>query len=191
MYRQLKNWRRLGWASSESTLFRLVIHGSKIVQLLTELLHAELLKAPYLQGDETVVQFLREPHNKKATAESRMGVLRTPQTVQRQGIYYADKPDRTAKSGQELYAEFVGVLQCDGYSVYASVDCRDRVGCLAHVYRKFFEATKRDRRAKRPLKILDQMFHLEKQWHTLSSNERKKLRKQRLAPLLKKFVVFG
>lgn len=116
-----------------------------------------------------------------------MGVLRIPQTVQRQGIYYADKPDRTAKSGQELYAEFVGVLQCDGYSVYASVDCRDRVGCLAHVYRKFFEATKRDRRAKRPLKILDQMFHLEKQWQTLSSNERKKLCKQRLASLLKKF----
>lgn len=186
LYRQLKDWHRLGWSTSESTLSRLVIHGSKIVQPLTELLHAELLKAPYLQGDETVVQVLREPH-KKATAESRMWVLRTPQSAQRQGIYYAYKPDRTAKSGQELYAGFAGVLQCDGYSVYASVDCRDRVGCLAHVRRKFFEAAKRDCRAKRPLKMLDQMFHLEKQWQGLFPNELKKLRKQRLAPLLKNF----
>ncbi|WP_124978589.1 IS66 family transposase, partial [Ligilactobacillus salitolerans] len=159
LYRQLKDWQRLGWKTSESTLSRAVINGSKLLQPLAELIHSELLKAPYLQGDETVVQVLREP-GKKASTESRMWVLRTPQTAQHQGIYYAYQPDRTAKSGQKLYAGFSGVLQCDGYSVYSSVDCCDRVGCLAHVRRKFFEAAKRDQRAKKPLKMLNQMFKL-------------------------------
>lgn len=186
LYRQLKDWHRLGWQTTESTLSRQVIKGAQLLEPLYDLLHEKLLKAPYLQGDETVVQVLREP-GKKATSESRMWVLRTNQKNDKQGIFYAYQPDRSTKSAQELYRGFKGVLPCDGYPVYSSVDCVDRVGCLAHVRRKFFEAAQFNSGAKKPLKLLDKMFYLERQWKNLSESDRFKVRQEKLAPVFNEF----
>ncbi|WP_270333561.1 IS66 family transposase [Ligilactobacillus acidipiscis] len=186
LYRQLSDWQRLNWETSESTLARLVVRGSQIVQPLYNLLHRELLKALYLKGDETVIQVLREP-GKKPTSESRMWVMRTIQNADEQGVFYAYRPDRSTKSAQELYAGFAGVLQCDGYSVYSAVNCQDRVGCWAHVRRKFFDAAKHDVRATEPLKLIDRMFHLEKQWRDLDASARAHVRQVKLAPVLASF----
>ncbi|WP_405076380.1 IS66 family transposase [Ligilactobacillus acidipiscis] len=186
LYRQLKDWHRFGWNVCESTLAAWVIHGADKLRSLYDLLHQKLLQRPYLQGDETVVKVLREP-GKKPTAESRMWVQRTVQKDERQAIYYAYRPDRSEKSACSLYSGFTGVLQCDGYQVYPKVACTDRVGCLAHVRRKFFEAAKYSQTAKGPLKILDQIFHLEKKWASLSSSARMSKRNEFLRPLFEKF----
>lgn len=186
LYRQLKDWHRLGWQVAESTLASWLVQGAKLMTPLYNLIHQELLRRPYLQGDETVIQVLREPA-KSPTSESRMWVLRTVQKASRPGIYYAYKPDRTQKSGRELYQGFQGVLQCDGYQVYHAVDHADRVGCLAHVRRKFYDAAKFDSQAKRPLKLLDDIFRQEKAGTELSSQERRVYRQRELRPLFDKF----
>ena len=157
LYRQLKDWHRFGWNVCEPTLAAWVIQGADKLRSLYDLLHKRLLQRPYLQGDETVVKVLREP-GKKPTAESRMWVQRTIQKDKLQAIYYAYRRDRSEKSARSLYGGFTCVLQCDGYQVYPKVDCADRVGCLAHVRRKFFEAAKYSQTAKGPLKVLDQIF---------------------------------
>lgn len=183
LYRQLKDWHRLGWQVTESTLADWIIRGATLLQPLYQVIHDKLLQCPFLQGDETVTQVLHEP-GKKPNSESRMWIIRTPQTSHSAGIFYAYKPDRSKKSGQELYAGFKGVLQCDGYAVYNSIDCQDRVGCLAHVRRKFYEAAKYDKQAQKPLKILNQIFSLEKDWKILSGSERQLKRLDELRPLL-------
>lgn len=186
LYRQLKDWRRFGWNVCEPTLAAWVIQGADKLRSLYDLLHKKLLQRPYLQGDETVVKVLREP-GKKPTAESRMWVQRTVQKDKLQAIYYAYRRDRSEKSACSLYSGFTGVLQCDGYQVYPKVDCADRVGCLAHVRRKFFEAAKYSQAAKGPLKILDQIFHQEKKWASLNSSARINKRNEFLRPLFEKF----
>lgn len=186
LYRQLKDWHRLGWQVSESTLADWVIRGADLLKPLYQLLHQELLQRPFLQGDETVIQVLHEPQ-KKPTSESRMWIIRTPQSEPQAAVFYAYRPDRSQKSGQKLYAGFAGVLQCDGYAVYNSVDCQDRVGCLAHVRRKFFDANQFDKNAREPLRLLNQMFKLEVEWKSLTSSERQTKRLAELQPLLADF----
>uniref|UniRef100_UPI0003678B03 IS66 family transposase n=4 Tax=Ligilactobacillus pobuzihii TaxID=449659 RepID=UPI0003678B03 len=186
LYRQLKDWHRFGWNVCESTLAAWVIQGADKLKSLYDLLHKKLLQRPYLQGDETVVKVLREP-GKKPTAESRMWVQRTIQKDKLQAIYYAYRRDRSEKSARSLYGGFTGVLQCDGYQVYPKVDCADRVGCLARVRCKFFEAAKYSQTAKVPLKILDQIFHQEKKWASLSISARMSRRKEFLRPLFEQF----
>ncbi|WEV58107.1 IS66 family transposase [Ligilactobacillus acidipiscis] len=182
LYRQLKDWHRLGWQVTESTLADWIIRGTTLLQPLYQVIHDKLLQCPFLQGDETVIQVLHEP-GKKPTSESRRWIIRTSQTSHSAGIFYAYKPDRK-KSGQELYVGFKGVLQCDGYAVYNSIDCQARVGCLAHVRRKFYEAAKYDKQAQKTLKILNQSFNLEKGWKILSGSERQLKRLDELSPLL-------
>lgn len=63
----------------------------------------------------------------------------------------------------------------------------DRVGCLAHVRRKFFEAAQFNSGAKKPLKLLDKMFYLERQWKNLSESDRFKVRQEKLAPVFNEF----
>lgn len=186
LYRQLKDWQRLGWQVCEATLADWVIRGAEKLKPLYDLLHTKILQRPYLQGDETVVKVLREP-GKKPTSESRMWVQRTIQKDTLPIIYYAYRPDRSEKSARSLYQGFKGVLQCDGYQVYPKVDHSDQVGCLAHVRRKFFEAAKYNPSAKEPLKLLDAMFHWEKKWHDLSAAARLKKRNEILKPLLDQF----
>ncbi len=67
------------------------------------------------------------------------------------------------------------------------MNCQDRVGCWAHVRRKFFDAAKHDVRAKEPLKLIDRMFHLEKQWRDLDASARAHVRQVKLAPVLASF----
>lgn len=186
LYRQLKDWHRLGWQVCEATLADWVIHGADKLKPLYDLLHTKIIERPYLQGDETVVKVLREP-GKKPTAESRMWIQRTVKKDPLQIIYYAYRPDRSEKSARSLYHGFKGVLQCDGYQVYPKVDHATRVGCLAHVRRKFFEAAKYNPAAKVPLKLLNSMFHWEKQWRELKPVERLKKRTTILKPLLDQF----
>lgn len=50
--------------------------------------------------------------------------------------------------------------------------------------RKFYEAAKYDKQAQKPLKILNQIFNLEKGWKILSGSERQLKRLDELSPLL-------
>lgn len=53
----------------------------------------------------------------------------------------------------------MGTLQCDGYAVYNGLAI-ERVACMAHVRRKFFEAARVSKMLDTsvPLKLLDAMF---------------------------------
>lgn len=71
-------------------------------------------------------------------------------------------------------------------SSYPKVDHATRVGCLARVRRKFFEAAKYNPAAKIPLKLLNSMFYWEKQWRE-QPVDRPKKRTTILKPLLDQF----
>ncbi|WP_424321584.1 IS66 family transposase [Lacticaseibacillus chiayiensis] len=64
-----------------------------------------------------------------------------------------------------------------------------RVGCWAHVRRKFFEAARVAGILNDcvPLKLLDRMFFLENRWHKVAPKARRKLRHSKIKRLLKQF----
>ena len=116
-----------------------VIKAATIVQPLYTLPHEQLLTQPYLKGDETPFQVLHEV-GKTAQSKSYIWIARSIRLAAHQVVYYTYSDNRAGKTAQQLYGDFMGVLQCDGYSGYNLLGATvTRVGCWAHVRRKFFD----------------------------------------------------
>lgn len=94
-----------------------------------------------------------------------MWVARTVRSCDTTAVYYTYNQSRGGQVAKDLYSGFTGVLQCDGYAGYNNLEGVKRVGCWAHVRRKFYEAARTSNTLKtcEPLKLLDDMFFLENQ----------------------------
>ena len=187
--RQLKDWQRMGAAFSETTLANWIIKSGDLMRPLYNLIRDKLVAQPYLQGDETPMQVIREP-GKIATSKSYMWVMRSVRKAPEHAVLYAYGSTRSGAFAKNLYRGFAGVLQCDGYAGYNSLS-EDvvRVGCFAHVRRKFYEAANVNGKVmmSRPLELLDKMFTLERKWKQWSPRARRRQRKRRLHKLMEKF----
>ena len=71
LYRQIKDLQRLGLDVSETTLCHWTINSAELIAPLYDLMHNALIHQPFLQGDETPTQVLKEP-GRKATSKSYM-----------------------------------------------------------------------------------------------------------------------
>lgn len=141
----------------------------------------------FLQGDETPYQVLQEP-GKSAQSKSYIWVARSITRCDTPIVVYAYANTRSGKFAQSLYSGFPGVLQCDGYAGYNLLgDTITRVGCWAHVRRKFFDDFKNTKQMTPVLKLLNQMFAFERDWASLDSVSRLNKRQQELKPLIKRF----
>jgi hypothetical protein len=133
---------------------------------------------------------LREP-GKSARSKSYIWVERSIRLADQQVVYYAYGNTRSGKFAQQIYSGYTGVLQCDGYAGYNLLgDSVIRVGCWAHVRRKFYDDAAKVKgkfTRTKPLELLNQMFHLEEQWRLLSPEERLKCRQTDLKPLIDQF----
>jgi transposase len=190
IYRQLKEWQRAGVLLSETTITNWIIKCAAIVKPLYDLLHQRLIEQRFLQGDETPYEVLREP-DKPARSKSYIWVIRSISRSDKPIVYYVYGDTRSGRFAQKIYQNFTGVLQCDGYAGYNLLtDSITRVGCWAHVRRKFYDDANKVRghfKETRPLAILNEMFRLEKQWSKLSSSERLDRRSKSLKPLIDSF----
>lgn len=188
LYRQLPELNRLGYHTSEATLTSWVIKTAQLISPLYQELHQQLCQVHHLQGDETPLEVLREP-GKAPTSKSYMWVARTPIKVPNPIVYYAYSATRSGKFAQRLYQNYQGALQCDGYSGYNLLgDDIQRMGCWAHVRRKFYDVFKSHiKGAARPLQLINDMFDLEKEWQKFSPRVRRRRRRSRLRKILKRF----
>ena len=188
LYRQLPELRQLGYQTSEATLANWMIKLAEFLMPLYNELHYRLLSYKELQGDETLFQVLRED-GKSPTSKSYIWLVTTPRKLSEQVVYYAYSPTRSGAFAQKLYQGFHGVLQCDGYSGYNLLsDCIERTGCWAHVRRKFYDAFKSHvKDAEMPLKLLNRMFKLEREWQPLSPKARRKRRRGQLKKIVNCF----
>lgn len=110
---------------------------------VTRVLKEEIGKSPYVQVDETPVEFLEPGHG-----QTRQGYLWTA-LVPGQSVIYQWHASRAAECLESLLGKnFAGKLQCDGYSAYpAFAKTRKQVqllGCWAHARRNFFDAKEQE-----------------------------------------------
>lgn len=184
LYRQLSEWKRLGLDLSETTLTNWAMSAAETLIPLYNLFHVLLVNQDFLQGDETTTE-VRSDNNSK----SYMWVARTVRSSETPLVYYRYNRSRSEQVASDLYKGFTGVLQCDGYSGYNTLVNVTRVGCFAHVRRKFYEEAKQNNNLthSKPLELLNQMFALEDEWRDLTPDERYKVRQGELAELLNQF----
>jgi transposase len=149
LYRQEKQFARIGVELSRRTMADWMIAASQACEPLMKILETRLRSGPLLQLDETTVQVMDEP-GRDNTAKSYMWVARggPPQAPV---ILYHYAPGRGTEVAKEILGDYKGYLQTDGYEVYDRV-CEKvenvvHVGCWAHARRRFFEAKKSSSKA--------------------------------------------
>ena len=143
LYRQSKQFERIGVELSRSTLASWMVRAGALIEPLVNLLRDRLLEGGYIQIDETTVQVLKEPRR----APEKKSYL----WAQRGGepehpvIVFDYDPSRSGAVARRLLAGFTGYLQTDGYEGYRAVVNENpivQLYCFAHARRRFTEALK-------------------------------------------------
>ena len=194
LYRQEKQFERLGVELSRQTLANWMIQGSdRWLSLLYDRMHRYLLQQEILHADETTLQVLRETE-RSAETTSYMWLYRTG----RQGppiILYDYQRTRASKHPRQFLSGFKGYLHVDGYAGYNDLPDVTLVGCWAHARRKFDEALKAlpssaataSVAAKEGLDFCNQLFAIERELHDATPEERHKIRLARSRSVLDAF----
>ena len=140
LYRQEKDWERMGIALSRATMANWTIKcADDYIKPVVGRLRELLLKRDVLHADETPVQVLKEP-GKKPQTKSYMWLYRTGNDGEAPIILYDYRPSRSGDNAEEYIKGFNGYLHTDGYSGYNKLTGVTRCGCWAHLRRKFDEA---------------------------------------------------
>lgn len=196
LYRQERQFARLGVAISRQTLSNWILKGSELwLTHLYDRLHDHLLTREVLQADETRVQVLKEP-GRPAEAQSYMWLYRSG----RDGppiVLFEYKETRSSTHPQAFLLGYSGYLHVDGYSGYESLPNVTLVGCWSHARRKFDEALNalpsgsRSNEGPVPaqdgLAFCNKLFAIERDLKDLTADERRAEREERSIPVLNEF----
>ena len=175
LYRQEKDWERLGYSLSRTTMANWVIrcsedYFSRFVARLKE----EMLKEEVLHCDETYVKVLREK-DVSDNIKQYMWVYRTGKHSERQIVIYDYNKSRSGDVAKKFLGDFSGYLHTDGYAGYNKLTKVKHCNCWAHLRRKFHEAIVVDSEnsiAGTGRDFCDKLFAIEAELDSLTSEER-------------------
>lgn len=111
-----------------------------------ELLKSEMRDQDIIHADETSFQVLKEP-GQPPQSTSYMWLYRSANTSSKQVVVFEYQPTRSREHPLNFLTgdydnKFNGYLLTDGYAGYNKLPNVTRVGCMAHLRRKFDEALK-------------------------------------------------
>ncbi len=193
-YRQEKRFERIGVRLSRQNMSNWSLKVYEKLKPLEKLLKKEVRNGPYIQMDETPLQVMGE-EGRLNTSKSYMWVSRGG-PPEKPVVYYKYQETRKAQYIKDFLEDYRGFLQSDGYKGYDTVlkGSNDviHVGCLAHVRRKFFDASKVSKKAGSAhiaLKKIAGMYHAENDLkkQELTAEELLKRRQEEVKPLLEDF----
>ncbi len=139
-YRMTNLLDRAGLIVSRATLCNLAVAVGRSIGDLIEAMNRDISTSPVMLMDETTVQVLKKGEGPPGKSYMWVSVgYREGKPIKR----FAYHPNRSGSFADELLKGFSGYLQTDGYSGYAhleGVNGITRVGCFAHIRRRFVEA---------------------------------------------------
>jgi transposase len=158
------------------------------LKALHRTLLAEILMNSYVQADETTIKVqLGEVEGKLHTGY--FWAVHAPPNL----VYYRYSPTRAEEVPLELFATYRGFVQTDLYAGYNAVflpqECT-RLGCFAHVRRKFIDkggASNKD--SNDIIQHIAKLYKVESEAKGVSFEERRALRERKSVPLLEQLFV--
>jgi len=160
LHRLAQRVERGGVPMSRSTLTDLFHRAAQVVAPLAARLLLVISQAAVVWADETPLRVLE-------VKKTHLGYLWTFLTQNEQGqwlIGYRFSMSRSGKTPQQVLEGTQGALVVDAYTGYNPVTVpggRVRVGCWAHVRRKFFEALSTAPQAQQALDFILQLYRVE------------------------------
>ena len=197
LYRQEKVWDDRGLILPRSMTANWCI---KLSEYYFEPLYELMLKklkeeSELLHADETTMQCNKEP-GKKASSNSYMWILASGELEKKKGVIFKYSRNRSAEVAQSLLQGYKNILITDGYSGYNILEKDvNRAECWAHTRRYFYESVPLDEHKNMiqtaagylGVKYIDELFEVERKIENLSVEEKVQKRKEKSAPIVKKF----
>lgn len=185
IYRQRQRYKRLDVNLSASTLNSWQESVCKLLTPLYETLQHHILNEGYLQVDETPIRVLDKEKSKGKSHQGYYWVYHSPV---RKAVLFDYRKGRSREGPKEMLQDFTGYLQTDGYKVYDWFATRPgitMVGCIAHARRYFEQALDNDKpRAEHVLKLIQQLYAIERSAQELTAGQRHSLRLDEALPIL-------
>jgi len=146
--------REAGVEISRATLDGWVMRVGELLQPVVAAMRQDLLRASYLQADETTVPV--QMHDKRgADHQAYLWQYGKPggETV------FEFQLGRGREGPKKFLGEWEGILQTDGYQAYDNIggDKLVHVGCWAHARRKFVDAVKVNPKDAEAIKMVTRM----------------------------------
>ena len=154
LYRLEKQYERLGIPIARSTMGDLFHRAAEDLAPLADALVKEIATRPVVHADETPMRL--------QTSKSRAYVWTF---LADNLVAYRFSASRSGKTPCEVLGTSTGHLVVDAYTGYNAVTCaagRTRVGCWAHVRRKFFDARKSAPEADAMLEKITALYRVER-----------------------------
>jgi len=202
-YRQIQRFKRdYEWTIHKSTINSWFVACCTLFKPLYQELVKQTLKIDYLQADESKIKVLTtiakdkngdaSNKDKDKNSKQRLGWMWVIHDPVKGLVVFNYEDSRSANAANELLGDFKeGYLQVDGYDSYAGIAARAgvrRIGCMAHVRRKFFDAKFNDpKRAAYAMDVFKAIYRHERQAKDLSPDERKAYRLEHTAPIYQRF----
>lgn len=143
LYRQEQMFARQQVELSRATLASWVIKCGQAVVPLVNLIKDTILEQPAIQCDETSILVMNKDGVKKSS-KSYMWVMGRAGHG-RKAVLFELGPRRDGDVAERLLGDYSGYLQTDGLRSYDNLiatTTNKRLGCMAHVRRKFVEVLK-------------------------------------------------
>ena len=189
-YRQIKQYSHLGMKGlTESTVDGWFKQTMPLLRPLYEALKSEVMKAAYVQADETTTPVINKETHK--AAKEYLWMVRA--VMERLVIFHYDQGSRAGAVIESLANRynFKGYLQCDGFAGYETAfktkpDVR-LVNCMVHIRRHFEQALDENRQmAEHALREIQHLYRIEHMCDEaeMSFDERKAKRQELSRPIM-------
>ncbi len=189
-YRQIKQYGHLGMKGlTESTVDGWFKRTIQLLKPLYEALKSEVMKADYVQADETTTPVINKESHK--AAKEYLWMVRA--VMERLVLFHYDHGSRAGAVIEALANryDFKGHLQCDGFAGYETAfrtnpDVR-LVNCMVHIRRHFEQALDENRpMAEHALREIQHLYKIEHMCDNagLSPDERKDKRQELARPIM-------
>ena len=196
LYRLEREYLQMGAQITRGVMSNWIIYCAlHYMKPIYQRLHEELLKRDILHGDETPCQVLKEEGRRPQT-KSYMWVYTTGNDGLPGITLYDYKPGRSGDYPKEFLKGFKGFFHCDGYQGYNKLEDIERIGCLAHSRRYFFEAIPKEKApnsrtpAEKGVEYYNKLFLIERTLKGKSPEEIKRIRNAEEAPILEEFFAW-
>ena len=198
LYRQEQIFKRIGVDISRGVMASWIIKIADLVMPLLNLMHEDLFAGEVIHCDETRVRVLKRD-GLKVDGNSFMWVMGRWEK-ERSIVLFEYDPTRSSAVPLRLFSEFAGYLQVDGYDGYNAVTRVapiKRVGCFAHVRRKFTDLLKslkpkerKNHTALEALAFIKKIYAIEHKIIDATIHEKKEVRNKESTPVLDEFKLW-
>lgn len=188
-YRQIQMFKQQGISIAPATINGWFREVADLMRPTYYRLKEIVLASDYIQSDETTVPIIN--NEKQTTIKGYIWMIRA--VIDNLVFFHYDHGSRAQKVALQLFKDYQGVIQTDGYAVYDIYENKKGVlpiGCWAHARRKFEEALKEDKaRASYALEQIGLLYDVERradQEH-LSYEQRADMRSRLSYPIMVAF----